>query len=48
MRKNYRSNSIKTIRNDAGKEMTSITTPFRMNFVHWSYAIFKVLYHGKF
>ena len=32
---------------DAGKEMTSITTLFFMNFVHWSYAIHKVFYHGN-
>jgi hypothetical protein len=37
-----------TIRIDAVKVMISITTPFPMNFVHWSYAIHKVLYHGNF
>jgi hypothetical protein len=37
-----------TIRIDAAKKMTSITSPFIMNFVHWSYAIFKVLNDSNF
>ena len=38
---------LRMIRTDAVKVMISITTPFPMNFVHWSYAIHKVLYRGN-